>query len=216
MLGGFAVARVLLARTEPSVLRAAVMGSVGLVAMGVNGRERGTRALGVAIVALLLVDPGLATSIGFALSVLATAGILLLAPGWRDALAQWLPRWAAEAVAVPAAAQLACTPLVAAISGQVSLVAVAANLVVAPAVGPATVLGLSGGLLGLLWTPLGRVAGTLAGWCVAWIVAVARHLAVALWRLFTGRSTAAQLGLRIPEPGPIEISEPATTRLTAT
>lgn len=166
---------VLLARTEPSVLRAAVMGSVGLVAMGVNGRQRGTRALGVAIVALLLVDPGLATSIGFALSVLATAGILLLAPGWRDALDHWLPRWLAEAVAVPAAAQLACTPLVAAISGQVSLVAVAANLVVAPAVGPATVLGLSGGLLGLPWTPLGRVSGTLAGWCVAWIVAVARH-----------------------------------------
>ena len=82
----------------------------------------------------------LAVSAGFALSVLATAGIVLLAPGWRDALARWLPRWLAEAIAVPAAAQLACTPLVAAISGQVSLVAVAANLLVAPAVGPATVL----------------------------------------------------------------------------
>ena len=32
------------------------------------------------------------------------------------------------------------------------------------------------------------------------IVAVARHLAVALWRLFTGRCTAAQLGLHGPEP----------------
>ena len=84
---------------------------------GSNGRQRGTRALGVALVALLLVDPGLATSVGFALSVLATGGILLLAPGWRDALGRWLPRWLAEAVAVPAAAQLACTPLVAAISG---------------------------------------------------------------------------------------------------
>ena len=136
---------VLLARTEPSVLRAAVMGAVGLVAMGANGRQRGSRALGVAVVVLLLVDPPLATSMGFALSVLATAGILLLAPGWRDALCRWLPRWLGEAVAVPAAAQLACTPLVAAISGQVSLVAVAANLVVAPAVGPATVLGLGRG-----------------------------------------------------------------------
>jgi competence protein ComEC len=166
---------VLLARTEPSVLRAAVMGSVGLLAMGLDGRQRGTRALGVALVVLLLVDPGLAVAPGFALSVLATAGILLLAPGWRDALARWMPRWLAEAVAVPAAAQLACTPLVAAISGQVSLVAVAANLAVAPAVGPATVLGLAGGLLGLVADPLGRLAGTLASWCVAWIVLVARH-----------------------------------------
>jgi competence protein ComEC len=166
---------VLLARTEPSVLRAAVMGSVGLVAMGANGRQRGSRALGVAVVCLLLVDPPLATSMGFALSVLATAGILLLAPGWRDALSRWLPRWLAEAVAVPATAQLACTPLVAALSGQVSLVAVGTNLAVAPAVGPATVLGLGGGLLGLVAPWAGRVAGTLAAWCVAWIVLVARQ-----------------------------------------
>ena len=132
---------VLVARAEPSVLRAAVMGTVALVGMGANGRDRGTRALGVATVVLLLLDPGLASAIGFALSVLATAGILLLAPGWRDALGRWLPRWLAEAVAVPTAAQLACTPLIAAISGQVSLVAVLANLLAAPMVGPATVLG---------------------------------------------------------------------------
>ena len=164
---------VLLARTEPSVLRAAVMGTVALFAMGPEGRERGSRALGVAVLALLLVRPGLAASAGFTLSVLATAGILLLAPGWRDALARWLPRWVAEAIAVPAAAQLACTPVVAAISGQVSLVAVAANLAAAPVVGPATVLGLGGGLVGLVWETGGRVLGTLAGWCVAWLVVVA-------------------------------------------
>ena len=164
---------VLLARTEPSVLRAAVMGTVGLLAMGTDGRRRGARAIGVAVVVLLLVAPGLAVEAGFALSVLATAGIVLLAPAWRDALARWLPRSAAEAIAVPAAAQLACTPVVAALSGQVSLVAVAANLLVAPVVGPATVLGLAGGLVGLVWPWAGQVLGTFAGWCVAWIVAVA-------------------------------------------
>ena len=65
--------------------------------------------------------------------------------------------------------------MVAAISGQVSLVAVVANLAVAPAVGPATVLGLAGGLVGLAWPRAGRLLGTLAGWCVAWIVEVARR-----------------------------------------
>jgi competence protein ComEC len=166
---------VLLARAEPSVVRAAAMGTVALVGLSSNGSDRGTRALGVATVVLLLVDPGLASSVGFALSVLATAGILLLAPAWRDALGRWLPRWLAEAIAVPAAAQLACTPLIAAISGHVSLVAVAANLLAAPAVGPATVLGLVGGALTLVWAPSGRLVATLAGWCVGWIVAVARH-----------------------------------------
>ncbi len=166
---------VLLARTEPSVLRAAAMGSVALLGMGSNGADRGTRALGVAVLTLLLVDPLLASAVGFGLSVLATAGILLLAPAWRDALSRWLPRWLAEAVAVPAAAQLACTPLVAAIAGQVSLVAVVANLLAAPAVGPATVLGLLGGVVTLVWPGAGHVVGAAAGWCVAWIVAVAER-----------------------------------------
>ena len=137
---------VLLARPEPSVLRAAAMGTVALAGMGSRGRDRGVRALGVAVFVLLLLDPWLALSVGFVLSSLATAGILFLGPPFRDALATWLPRWAAEALAVPFAAQLACTPVVAAISGQVSLVAVVANLVVAAAVGPATVLGLLGGV----------------------------------------------------------------------
>jgi competence protein ComEC len=166
---------VLVARPEPSVLRAAAMGTVALVGMGAGGADRGTRALGVAMIALLLVDPTLASAVGFGLSVLATAGILLLAPAWRDALARWLPRWLAEAVAVPAAAQLVCTPLIAAIAGQVSLVAVAANLLAEPAVGPATVLGLVGGLATLVCPPVGRVAGFGAGWCVAWIIEVARR-----------------------------------------
>ena len=166
---------VLLARTEPSVVRAAVMGSVGLIALGANGRHRALRALGVAVVVLLLLQPALAVSVGFALSVLATAGIVLLAPPWRDALARWLPRWCAEAISVPAAAQLACTPLVAAISGQVSLVAVAANLLAAPAVAPATVLGLAAGVVTLVSPALGSLLGTVAAVCVSWIVVVARR-----------------------------------------
>jgi len=207
---------VLLARTEPSVVRAAAMGTVGLVAMGAHGRRRGARALGVAVTALLLLAPGLAVQVGFALSVLATGGIVLLAPAWRDALARWLPRPAAEAVAVPAAAQLACTPVVAAISGQVSLVAVVANLVAAPAVAPATVLGLGGGLLALIWVPAGQLLGTLAGWCVAWIVVVAQRGAdlpgaAVGW----GTTPLALLGLSVLTVvlalgGPLVLRRPAT------
>ncbi len=168
---------VLLARAEPSVVRAAAMGTVGLLGLGHHGRRRGTRALGAAVLVLLLLDPWLALSPGFALSATATAGILWLAPGWRDRLARWLPRWAAEALAVPLAAQLACTPLVAAVSGQVSLVAVVANLLAAPVVGPATVLGLLGGVVFTVGEPLGRLVAAPAAWCASWIVTVALHSA---------------------------------------
>lgn len=168
---------VLLARTEPSVVRAAAMGAVGLLGLSANGRDRGPRALGAAVVGLLLWDPWLAVSVGFALSVLATAGILFLAPGWRDAMSRWMPEWLATAIAVPAAAQLVCTPVVAAISGQVSLVAVLANLCAGPLVAPATVCGLLGGVCGLVFDPLGRAFGWLAAWSAAGIIWVAERAA---------------------------------------
>lgn len=165
---------VLVARSEPSVVRAAAMGTVAMLALGHDAHDRGVRTLAAAVLALLCWDPGMAVSAGFALSVLATAGILLLAPAWRDAMARWMPRWAAEAVAVPAAAQLACTPVVAGLSGEVSLVAVLANLLVAPAVAPVTVLGLAGGLLAAVWPALGGWVALPGAWAAGWIVVVAQ------------------------------------------
>jgi competence protein ComEC len=165
------VAFVLLARAEPSVLRAAAMGVVAMAGLSTPDPARGVRSLSVAVLVLVLVDPWLARSVGFLLSSLATGGILLLAPAWRDAMAGWLPRWLAEAFAVPMAAQLVCTPVIAALSGQVSMVAVAANLAAAPAVGPATVLGLLACVTSLAsaWLAVGfaRLAGVAAWWIVA-------------------------------------------------
>ncbi len=166
---------VLLARPQPSVLRAAAMGMVALAGLSSGSRSRGVRVLCVAVIGLLLADPWLARSIGFVLSTLATLGILTLAPRWRDLLARWMPRPLAEAVAVPLAAQMACTPAIAAISGQVSLVAVLANLVVAPAVGPATVASLLAGLVAVANATLGHLAGYVAGVPLWWIVWVAEH-----------------------------------------
>ncbi len=168
---------VLLARPDPSVLRAAAMGLVALAGLTAGDRRRGVRSLCVAVLVLVLVDPWLARSAGFLLSALATAAIVVLAPRWRDALCRWLPRWAAEALAVPLAAQVVCTPVVAALSGRVSMVAVLANVVVAPAVGPATVLGLLAGVLQVVASPLGHLVGALAVAPAWWIVTVGRHAA---------------------------------------
>lgn len=179
LLGGVAlVGFVILARPQPSVLRAAAMGLVGLTALA-TGRRRGSlAALGAAMLALLLLDPWLARSYGFALSVLATGGLLLIAPGWvRWMCARRVPAPLAHALAVPAAAQVACAPVVALLSGQVSLVAVPANLLVAPAVAPATVLGVLATLAGSVSDPGARVFGWLAGVPAWWIVTVAERAA---------------------------------------
>jgi competence protein ComEC len=129
----------------------------------------------VAVVGLVALDPWLARSLGFILSTLATVGILVLAPIWRDLLERWMPRLLAEAVAVPLAAQIVCTPVIAAISGQVSVIAVVANIAVAPAVGPATVASLLAGLLAMASTSVGHLAGRIANVPLWWITWVAQH-----------------------------------------
>ena len=74
---------------------------------------------------LVLADPALAVDPGFALSVLATGGLVLLAPPWAEALCRrGLPRWAAEGLAVPTAAFVVTIPLVAGLSGQLNPVTV--------------------------------------------------------------------------------------------
>ncbi|MGW1345527.1 ComEC/Rec2 family competence protein [Kribbella sp. NPDC002412] len=167
---------VILARPQPSVLRAAAMGLIALAAMTSGGsRRRAVRSLAVAVIALLLLDTSLARSAGFALSVLATAGIVLLGPGWRDALAKWMPTWLADAISCPLAAQLGCTPVVAWLSGEVSLVAVGANLLAGPAVGPATILGFTAAGVALVSTEAAQLVGWAAGWPARWIILIARE-----------------------------------------
>lgn len=167
---------VILARPSPSVLRAAAMGAIGLLALA-SGRPRAAvPALAAGVAGLILTDPELAADAGFALSVLATAGLLLLAPAWREALLRrrW-PSWAAEALAVSAAAQVACGPVIAGLSGTVSLVAVPANLVVVPAIAPATLLGIAAALLSPIWPAGARFAAWLGYWPTKWLVLVATY-----------------------------------------
>ena len=173
------VAFVLLCRAEPSVLRAAAMGLVGLAALGWGGTRQGSRLLSWAVVGLLLADPWLGRSTGFVLSVCASGGIIVWAGRWAKVLGAWLPGWAAEAVTVPVAAQLATQPIVTAISGQVSLVGLVANLVAAPLVGPGTVLGFLAAGLSAVSPPLAAVVGWLAGGfaqALCWIAAAGAAL----------------------------------------
>lgn len=166
---------VILARPSPSVLRAAAMGGLGLLALALGRPRAAVPALLASVVALVLLDPALSTDAGFALSVFATGGLLLLAPRWRDALCRWrIPRSLAEALAIPAAAQVACAPVIAAISGTVSLVAVPANLLAEPAVAPATILGVVATLLSVPWPGGAAFVAWVASWPAGWLVEVAR------------------------------------------
>ncbi|MEN0071287.1 MAG: ComEC/Rec2 family competence protein [Propionicimonas sp.] len=179
---GGVLAFVALCHGEPSVLRAAAMGAVGLAALGLGGRRRGLRQLSWAVVGLLVVDPWLSSSAGFALSVAASAGIICWARIWTDQLAGWLPRGLGEAIAIPVAAQLATQPIVVALSGQLSVVGVLANLVAGPLVGPTTVLGFLCAAVSPVWPGLAAGLGWLAGWgaqALCWIASLGASLPAA-------------------------------------
>ncbi|ANZ35424.1 DNA internalization-related competence protein ComEC/Rec2 [Lentzea guizhouensis] len=169
---------VVLAGPEPSVLRAAVMGAVALLALFL-GRERSALpSLATAVLALVLIDPALGADPGFALSVTATAALVLVAPRWaRQLKERGVPQGFAEALAVPAVASLATAPLVVGLSGQISLVSVLANLLVAPVVAPATVLGVLAAAVAPLYPPAAEVVVHVAGPAVTWLILVGRHAA---------------------------------------
>ncbi|MCA5893764.1 ComEC/Rec2 family competence protein [Isoptericola sp. NEAU-Y5] len=176
-----AVGFVLLVRPEPSVLRAAWTCAVGLLGLALGRPSAGLPALGAAAIALLVVDPWLARSYGFVLSCAATAGLVLLAGPLARRLAPWTGRPLAFALAVPWAAQAACGPVLMLLDPRVPLTSVPANLLAAPALVPATVLGLVATLLAP-WAP---GPATAVGWCAGlatgWIAMVARWFAALPW-----------------------------------
>ncbi|WP_181019620.1 ComEC/Rec2 family competence protein [Nonomuraea typhae] len=88
-----------------------------------------------------------------------------------------LPGWLAEAIAVPAAAQVAVTPLLVLMSGQITPIAVIANLLAGPAVAPATVLGFAASLVAPFSLEAAQILTIPAGYAVGWIITVSRWAA---------------------------------------
>ena len=171
-LAGFVV----LVRPSPSVVRAAAMGALALLALATGRPRAAIPALSATVLVLVLLSPTLAWSAGFALSVCATAGIVVAGPGvTRWLRARRVPAGIAEALAVSVAAAVATAPLIAALSSAVSLVAVPANVLAAPAVPPATVLGVLATLLGPLSPAAASGCAFLAGLPARWIVWLAER-----------------------------------------
>lgn len=170
---------VVLVGPQPSVLRAAVMGAVSVAGLLLGRPSAGPAALSTAVIGLLLADPWLAVDLGFVLSVAATAGIVLVVP---TLVARWSPvvgRPVATVLGVPLVAQLACGPILLAFTPTVATWSVLANLAVAPAIGPATVLGLAGAVLGPVWPAGAAVLLACAGAACWWVVTVAHLVAAA-------------------------------------
>lgn len=171
------VAFVVLARPEPSVLRAAVMGGVALLAAWRGGPVRPVAAISTAVLLLVLIDPWLARSPGFALSVAATAGLVVLLRRWHRPGSGRVRTILLATVA----AQLAVAPVIAGLGGRLDVGGVLANVLAEPAVAPATVLGLLAAVVALLHPAAGQAVALVAAIPAQWIVLVAHGVASRRW-----------------------------------
>jgi len=167
---------VVLTRAEPSVLRAAVMS--GLAMLGIFlGRPRSPPAIvGGAVLILLGVNPTLVYSIGFQLSVAATAGMALMAGPLAQRLG-FLPDALALAAGTTLGAQAGVTPLILYHFGAVPTVTLPANLLAFPAVGPGMVLGLVAAAVGIVSSAAGRAVALAAEIPLRYLEGLADRLA---------------------------------------
>ena len=143
-----------LVRPSPSVLRAAAMAAVMLLAMKQGQARDSLPALGFAIAAVVFIDPWQSRDPGFALSVLATAGLLILAPRVVGYLQLWIPEKLAQVIAIPVAALAFCLPVIVALSGYISPFSIIANIAAAPLVVPITIVGFIAALISPISAPV--------------------------------------------------------------
>jgi competence protein ComEC len=159
---GTVVFFVVMTGAEPSVMRAGVMATIALVGVLI-GRPRATGSvLAAAVLVLLVLDPWLVWSIGFQLSVTATAGMVALASPLGDRFRRFLPAPIALAAGTTLAAQLGVTPLLLFHFHEVPGVTIIANLMAFPAVSPALLLGLVAAAVGLVSVAVGHLISALA------------------------------------------------------
>jgi competence protein ComEC len=147
---------------EPSVIRAALMASVVLICAFAGRKVPPTVALSWAVILVLVIWPSMVTSLGFWLSVVATAAILLLAPALYKRLSSRMPAGFALALAVVFSAQLWCLPMLVNLSGGLPTYSVLANLLAEPLVAPITVLGILALIVGTVLPPVGALLYWLA------------------------------------------------------
>ncbi|MCP4168875.1 MAG: ComEC family competence protein [Chloroflexi bacterium] len=136
-LGGI-ILYTLLVGADAAVTRAALMGSLYVIAIGLGRQSTAIISLFVAAIIMLVINPLTLWDVGFQLSAMATLGLILfsqpLQRSWDARIGKRIPKVAntllAEALLVTVAAQITTMPLVVYYFGRLSLVSFLANLLI--------------------------------------------------------------------------------------
>jgi competence protein ComEC len=156
-----------------SVVRAAIMGAVLLVAPLVGRRYDPLAALAVAAAGMVLVDPYVLADAGFQLSFLAMLGITTLAPPiYEFSKRMRLPAAVGLPVATTFAAQAATLPLGILLTGQFSVISPLATLTADVSLLPLMLSGIVTAFTGLVTvvSALGAISGAVAWLSASWLL----------------------------------------------
>ena len=176
VLGWFAI----LTRQEASVIRASMMAAVGAAVFAAGHQANGGQILAAAAVLALLVDPFLAWSVGWWLSMSGAAGLIFFTPAVsrlftlrhnpEDHSTGWVALW----MGPMCAAQLGVLPVSALVFGVPSAWSIPCNLLAVPVAGVVMLVGLPTALIsGFLPSSLAGVAMWPLGVGVRWVDTVA-------------------------------------------
>jgi len=164
---------------EPSVLRASAMVGAVLLSFLIGRRVSPLDAIALSVIGLLLWQPELSLSYGFALSALATIGLIVLAPKLVEVFEKRMPTWLAIVISVSIAAQIACLPVLLMLQPELPVYSILANVLAEPLVAPITVLGLLACLISPIAPFLSSAITLLASIPGSFIVYIGKTLASA-------------------------------------
>lgn len=171
---GAIVAFALMVGLSATVVRASLMAGLLLYARATGRNGHALRALCVAGIAMLLINPYLLVfDPGFQLSFLATLGLILLAPTLEH-LFKMAPTMLQirEFITATIATQIMVLPLLLYLIGEFSMVAVMVNVLVLPMVPVAMFLSFLVGLVGMVVPVLGLLVGYLANLSLVYILSI--------------------------------------------
>ncbi|MFA5129060.1 MAG: ComEC/Rec2 family competence protein [Patescibacteria group bacterium] len=174
---------VILTGAQASVVRAALMGSLVLLATQVGRISKITNALLLAAAAMLIFNPKiLAFDVGFQLSFAATIGLVFLSPIFEKYFSK-LPSvfGAKETFTTTMSAIVLTLPLILYNFGRISFIAPLANIFILPAIPLAMAVGSVAVLGGLIYFGLGQIIGWFAWLVLSYIIKVVEFLAAVPW-----------------------------------
>ncbi|MFA5801468.1 MAG: DNA internalization-related competence protein ComEC/Rec2 [Thermoleophilia bacterium] len=171
----------------PSIVRAGIVGVLGMAAYIFSRQTNCYHFLAIAAAIILVLNPYSLLDPGFQLSFGAVIAIFLVSPVLSAPLS-FLPAALREAVAISAAAGLVTAPITLGHFQQISMVTIPANVAAAPVAGPVMLLGTLSILIAPVSQDISWLLNALSAICTAYLIVVARFFASLPGAVYVGDS----------------------------